>query len=197
MRGPLVAKSSSGTPGRVLAEGADREGRGAGLTNRTGGSRAGQGEDPPAAAESDLHGDFHWLETVSGLHKPLISRDCSTRVQDVFAAANRPRHTKRRHAFAGLLTCGRCGCAITAEIKKGQYVYYHCTGYRGRCGNTYVREEELIRQFGEILKDVRIPAELAGKLATVLRGEPIRQGEVRPDIDAAAATAAVAASVGA
>jgi hypothetical protein len=49
------------------------------------------------------------------------------------------------------------------------YVYYHCTGHRGPCGNTYVREEELVRQFGEILNQVRIPAELAGKLATVLR----------------------------
>ena len=28
----------------------------------------------------------------------------------------------------------------------------HCTGHRGPCGNTYVREEELVRQFGEILK---------------------------------------------
>ena len=34
---------------------------------------------------------------------------------------------------------------------------------------TYVREEELIRQFGELLKQIRIPTELAGKLATVLR----------------------------
>jgi hypothetical protein len=40
---------------------------------------------------------------------------------------------------------------------------------RGPCGNTYVREEELVRQFGEILKQIRIPHELAGKLATVLR----------------------------
>jgi hypothetical protein len=32
-----------------------------------------------------------------------------------------------------------------------------------------VREEELVRQFGEILKHIRIPHELAGKLATVLR----------------------------
>jgi hypothetical protein len=46
---------------------------------------------------------------------------------------------------------------------------YHCTGHRGPCGNTYVREEELVRQFGEILKQIRIPHELAGKLATVLR----------------------------
>ncbi len=67
------------------------------------------------------------------------------------------------------MSCGRCGCAFTGEIKKGQYVYYHCTGHRGPCGNTYVREEELIRQFGELLKQIRIPTELAGKLATVLR----------------------------
>ena len=46
---------------------------------------------------------------------------------------------------------------------------YHCTGHRGPCGNTYVREEELVSQFGRILQQVRIPAELAGKLATVLR----------------------------
>jgi hypothetical protein len=39
----------------------------------------------------------------------------------------------------------------------------------GTVRKTYVREEELVRQFGEILKQVRIPAELAGKLATVLR----------------------------
>ncbi len=32
-----------------------------------------------------------------------------------------------------------------------------------------MREEELARQFGDVLKQVRIPRELAGKLATVLR----------------------------
>ena len=40
--------------------------------------------------------------------------------------------------------------------------------HRGQCGNAYVRGEELVRQFGEILKQVRIPTELAGKLSTVL-----------------------------
>jgi Recombinase zinc beta ribbon domain len=112
----------------------------------------------------------YWLGQLhQGIHKPVISRDLYDRVQAMFAAANHPRHTKRRHALAGLVTCGRCGCAFTAEIKKGQYVYYHCTGHGGPCGNTYVREEELIRQLGELLKQVRIPTELAGKLATVLR----------------------------
>jgi len=116
------------------------------------------------------YGESYWLGQLHhGVHKPIISRDLFTRVQDVFAAANHPRHTKRQHAFDGVVTCGRCGCAFTAETKKGQYGYYHCTGHRGPCGNTYVREEELVRQFGEILKQIRIPHELVGKLATVLR----------------------------
>jgi len=67
------------------------------------------------------------------------------------------------------VTCGRCGCVFAAETKKGHYVYYHCTGNQGPCGNTYVREQELVRQFGEILKQIRIPTELATKLATVVR----------------------------
>jgi hypothetical protein len=29
-------------------------------------------------------------------------------------------YPKQRHAFMGLLTCGRCGCSITAEKKKGK-----------------------------------------------------------------------------
>ena len=135
----------------------------AGLTNRTGGGALARSRIHQVLQNPIYYGEFYWLGQLhQGLHKPVISRDLYDRVQAVFAAANHPRHTKRRHALAGLVTCGRCGCAFTAEIKKGQYVYYHCTGHRGPCGNTYVREEELIRQFGELLKQIRIPTELAG-----------------------------------
>lgn len=142
----------------------------AGLTNRTGGGPLARSRIHQVLQNPIYYGEFYWLGQLHrGQHKPLITRELYDRVQQVFASANRPRQTKRRHAFAGLVTCGRCGCAFTAETKKGQYVYYHCTGHRGPCGNTYVREEELVRQFGEILKQIHIPTELAGKLATVLR----------------------------
>jgi hypothetical protein len=39
---------------------------------------------------------------------------------------------------------------MTAEIQKGRYIYYHCTGHRGRCGNTYVREEDLRRLLADV-----------------------------------------------
>jgi site-specific DNA recombinase len=142
----------------------------AGLTNRTGGTPLVKAKIHQLLQNPIYYGEFYWLDQLhQGLHTPLISRDLFTRVQEVFASANRPRQTKHQHAFAGLVTCARCGCAFTAEIKKGQYVYYHCTGHRGPCGNSYVREEELARQFGEALKQISIPPELAGKLATVLR----------------------------
>ena len=32
---------------------------------------------------------------------------------------------------------------MVGEIKKGRYVYYHCTGYKGNCHEPYVREEVL------------------------------------------------------
>jgi len=90
-------------------------------------------------------------------------------VQEVFESANLPKYTKRSHAFAGLVACGRCGCALTAEIKKGRYVYYHCTGGRGRCGNTYVREEELSRLFADVVRRVQVPVDVADWIAEALR----------------------------
>ena len=115
-------------------------------------------------------GDFLWKgRRYHGRHTPLISQALFETVQEVFTSANRPRYTKRRHAFAGLVTCGRCGCGMTAELKKGRYVYYHCTGGRGRCGNTYVREEELSRLFADVVRRVQVPPHVADSIAEVLR----------------------------
>jgi site-specific DNA recombinase len=130
-------------------------------------------------AKSEIHrilrnpiyaGDFLWKgRRYHGRHTPLISRALFETVQEVFTSANRPRYTKRRHAFAGLVTCGRCGCGMTAELKKGRYVYYHCTGGRGRCGNIYVREEELSRLFAEAVSRVQVPVHVADWIAEALR----------------------------
>jgi len=79
------------------------------------------------------------------------------------------RPQKHQWAFQGLVSCGHCGCALTAEIKKGRYVYYHCTGYRGKCPEKYVREEELARQFGEALRAIRMDAEVLEWVVTALK----------------------------
>src|SRR5262249_62287331 len=83
---------------------------------------------------------FEWLgQTYRGSHEPLITRDTFDQVQAVLHRKPRAHYPKQRHAFMGLLTCGRCGCVMTAEKKKQRYVYYRCTGARGACENTYIR----------------------------------------------------------
>ncbi|PYQ92697.1 MAG: hypothetical protein DMG02_00460 [Acidobacteria bacterium] len=69
----------------------------------------------------------------------------------------------------GLLTCAKCGCAITAERKKGKYVYYHCTDFRGECDNTYIREERLADLLGDIIKPIQISSLIADDIANAIQ----------------------------
>jgi DNA invertase Pin-like site-specific DNA recombinase len=97
-------------------------------------------------------GDFRWLgKLYHGSHAPLISHATFAAVQGVLHRKPRARYPKQRHAFMGLLTCARCGCAMTAERKKGKYTYYRCTAFHGRCGNFYIREEQLAQLLGGVV----------------------------------------------
>jgi DNA invertase Pin-like site-specific DNA recombinase len=129
-------------------------------------------------ATSELHrmlknpiyvGDFRWVGKLrKGSHDPLVSRDTFERVQEVLGGTPRPRH-KRKHAFMGLLTCGRCGCTMTAEMKKGRYVYYRCTGFKGLCGNAYIRQEVLAQLLATTVDAIQIPTDAASNLEEALR----------------------------
>ena len=80
------------------------------------------------------YGDFLWNgKLYHGSHLAIISRDLWDQTQEAFRKTNRPKQTKREFPFIGMLTCAFCGCAITAELKKGKYIYYHCTGNHGAC----------------------------------------------------------------
>jgi hypothetical protein len=46
---------------------------------------------------------------------------------------------------------------LVGEIKKGRYVYYHCTGNRGKCPEPYTRQENLTESFAHILQELVIP----------------------------------------
>ena len=47
--------------------------------------------------------------------------------------------------------------SLVGELKKGRYVYHHCTGNKGKCGEPYTREEVLHREFVAVLKMLVIP----------------------------------------
>ncbi len=99
-------------------------------------------------------GEFEWNGRLClGKHEPLITRDLWQRVQGVLDCRHAKKHRRAKHnfAFSGLITCDHCGCSMVGEIKKQRYVYYHCTGYKGRCEEPYVREETIETKFAKLL----------------------------------------------
>ncbi|MDT5060011.1 MAG: site-specific recombinase [Acidobacteriota bacterium] len=117
-------------------------------------------------------GDFDWNgKTYRGTHQPLISRELFERVQTVLDGRFEGRHRKFKHdfAFSRLIECGHCGCSLVGEIKKGRYIYYHCTGYKGKCPEPYTREEVLEEKFGQLLEDLVFDEEVIAWITEALR----------------------------
>ncbi len=124
--------------------------------------------------------EFDWNGmTYPSAHEPLVTRDRWNRVQELLdaRAENKTRKVKHEFAFAGLVRCGHCGCLMVGEIKKGRYVYYHCTGNRGKCPERFTRQEVLTDQFAGILRDLVIPQPVLDWLGdAVLESDRTEQG---------------------
>lgn len=121
-------------------------------------------------------GQFEWQGVIyDGKYEPIISRELFDKVQDMLGkkGSHRPRQKKYDWAFRGLVSCGHCGCTLTAEEKlkaSGKtYIYYHCTGARGKCPEKYVEEKELARQFGFVVDAIKMDREVADWVITALR----------------------------
>jgi len=108
--------------------------------------------------------------TYEGSHEPLVSREVWERVQAILDGRYEKKHRKVTHDFAysGMICCGHCGCSLVGELKKGRYVYYHCTGYRGKCPERYAREEAIESQFASQLRGLVVPPEVLAWLQTEL-----------------------------
>jgi site-specific DNA recombinase len=99
-------------------------------------------------------GEVQWKgRSYKGRHRPLVGHELFDRVQFVLDRRNmtKLRRGPRDFAFSGLMNCGHCGCALVGEIKKGRYIYYHCTGYKGKCDEPYVREEIIDEKFSALM----------------------------------------------
>ena len=95
----------------------------------------------------------------TGKHEPTISKELFDIVQEKIQRSI-IRVTNKEFAFTKLITCGLCGSGITADekFKKQQngnvhrYVYYGCSKFNDKdCKCGYIREEDLIKQFEEIV----------------------------------------------
>ncbi|MBN8703853.1 MAG: recombinase family protein [Bacteroidetes bacterium] len=126
----------------------------------------------------------HKEEYHEGKFEPLISRETFDAVQRRLKERSQPRKSKHRHdfGFTGLLTCGECGCAITAQFAKGNggtYRYYRCTKKRVKCSQGYLREDLMLSQLRAELQKISLPDEWVHKMqAQIDLWEKESQGEI-------------------
>ena len=109
-------------------------------------------------------------ETYEGKFTPIVPRATFEAVQKVLKQRSRPRKSKKSHnfPFCGLLVCGECGGAITAQFAHGSggtYRYYRCTKKFGKCHQGYLREDLLADQLKSRLQNVAICDEWAEKMS--------------------------------
>lgn len=102
-------------------------------------------------------------------HESLISRETFERVQQILTNPHKSKSKKGLFPYTNLITCGTCGCSLTAEIKKNKYIYYRCTRARGECQEPYMRQEEIEQQFESILGTLHVSDDLQALILQGLR----------------------------
>lgn len=145
---------------RFAITGAATYARSIGLTSRAGkplarSSIARMLENPCYAGMVCWDGETHF-----GTHKPLITLGLFTQVQETMKGRTRcTGFGGKEFAYKGILTCGHCGCAMTAEEHKGgKYIYYRCTGGRDpKCpGKKTIAESVLTDYFADLLSGLEL-----------------------------------------
>ena len=112
-------------------------------------------------------------ELYEGKHQPLISKKLFDKCQEVVKLKSRKvKNNKHLFDFLGLVKCGECGGAITAEMhtknykrtnRTVEYVYYRCSKKKGACSQKYIDKEEIQKQLKEIVLRASLPPHAAKK----------------------------------
>ncbi len=124
-------------------------------------------------------GEFVWAGKVYRSKDPtLIRMALFERVQARLDGHAYTRASNHDFPFTGLITCGHCGLAVTAEIQKQKYIYYHCAK---RCQREkFIRQEKLVEMFGEVIRAMAMPPEVTEIAVAALKRS---RGDVRADTE--------------
>ena len=132
---------------------------------------------------SFYYGHFRYAgEVYEGKHEPIISKELYDKANAVLHS--RGRMPEIRHdpsPYCGLMRCGGCGMAITAEIKEKHqingnihhYTYYRCTrkSKAVKCKEAPIRSELLDSQLSALLSEYTMPKEWISPLSALLDTE--------------------------
>ncbi len=128
-------------------------------------------------------GSGNWYK---GTHEAIIAEEEFDKVQSILGRFGRPRPRTHVFDFVGMMRCGECGAAITAELKfKRQkngnvhrYVYYHCTKRtKASCSQGSIEETELKKQIVREIDSVEIPPEFHSYAMKWFQAENAKESE--------------------
>ena len=96
----------------------------------------------------------------------MISKQQFDEVQSILDRRSFSCSKSHTFAYTGLIRCGECGAAITAENKtKHQkngnvhhYTNYHCTERTKKCSQKPLRVQDLEEQIMDVLSRINVPA---------------------------------------
>ncbi|MBO5870358.1 MAG: recombinase family protein [Clostridia bacterium] len=109
-------------------------------------------------------------------HEPLITKEQFLIVQRLLSAKYPTKPQKREFAYNGLIRCSNCGCQLVGELKKGKYIYYHCTNSKKLdVSKPSMRQERIEELFADFLKKLSMPVEEFERLKETVK-EFINQG---------------------
>lgn len=123
-------------------------------------------------------------ETLPGAHERLVTPEEFQRIQANLGRPGKPIPKKHSFPFTGLMRCGQCGSAVTAEHKTNRYgrhyVYYHCTYKQiGRsCRQKVINAIALEAQMAAFVDSLTISPRMHALMLRELKtNEPRRQIE--------------------
>ena len=90
-----------------------------------------------------------------GKHEPLITKNLFDKAQSVLQGKLHPKAQKHSFPLRGFMKCGKCGCMLTATIKKG-HIYYYCTNGKKCCEEhkKYLRSETINQMVANIFNKI-------------------------------------------
>ncbi len=114
-------------------------------------------------------GQFYWGgQLYMGRDPKLIGWELFERVQARLDGHPYTRASEHTFAYSGLVTCGLCGCAYTAEVKKKVYIYYRCAKNCVR-GVKYVPERRMTEMIGLHVAKLCFPPHLRDHVIDALK----------------------------
>lgn len=101
-----------------------------------------------------------------GNHEPIISQKLFDEVQGILNGKTQGRRKKHFYPYRSFLTCEKCGCALTADKKKG-HTYYYCTNGKGGCEEhkKYLRSEFIDNEMSKVFDQIFFKKELIESVA--------------------------------